>query len=70
MTEAELRPLVEKAFGAWPAGTAARAGARRAGDDRRRIVLVDKPGAPQTQLLVATIGAAAIDAGLSGASRS
>ena len=61
----ELKPLVEKAFGDWQTG---HAGARRAAGDRRRprrrLMIVDKPGAPQTQLRVASIGVAALDARL------
>ena len=58
MTEAEVRPIVERTFGAWPAGTP---GAPAPGPPRTtdaKVIVVDMPGAPQTQVLVTTIGAA------------
>ncbi|OFW21999.1 MAG: peptidase M16 [Acidobacteria bacterium RIFCSPLOWO2_02_FULL_65_29] len=57
ITAASLRPDVEKAFGDWPRGAPA---ARPFGDPATtaaRLVIVDKPGAPQTQVRVASIGA-------------
>jgi len=58
MTEAQLRPIVEKAFGAWsgPAPPAPDLGVPM--PTEARIVISDRPGAPQTQLLVASVGAA------------
>ena len=53
----ELRKLAETTFGSWPRGTAT---AAKLGDSalaQPRLVLVDRPGSPQTQLRVATIGA-------------
>ncbi len=55
-TVAELRPLVEKAFGDWQKGTPASAVPGPPQTTAARLVLVDKPKAPQTQLRVATIG--------------
>ena len=55
-TVAELRPLVEKAFGDWQKGTPAQMPLAEPATTKARLVLVDKPGAPQTQLRVATIG--------------
>ncbi len=54
--EAELKTLVEKAFGAWPAGTATATALSSPLTTRNRVVLVDQPGAPQTGLFVALIG--------------
>ena len=54
---AELRPMVEKAFGDWQKGTPAQPALGNPGTTAARLVLVDKPGAPQTQLRVASIGA-------------
>ena len=52
----ELRGLAEARFGAWPRAvpTPGSAGRRRHGT-RARLVLVDKPGAPQTALRVTLI---------------
>ena len=55
---AELRPLAEKAFGAWQRGTPARPALATPGNTASKIVIVDRPGAPQTQMRVVTIGAA------------
>jgi zinc protease len=49
---------VEKAFGSWPRGTPPRPAAAAPDTTRARLVIVDKPGTPQTQLRVASIGAA------------
>jgi zinc protease len=57
ITLPELRRLAESAFGAWPKGTSV---APKLGDSalgQPRLVVVDRPGSPQTQLRVATIGA-------------
>jgi zinc protease len=59
ITVDELRPLVEQAFGSWQQGTpAAVAAAQPPQTTPARLVIVDKPGAPQSQLRVASIGAA------------
>ena len=57
ITMAELRPLAEKAFGPWQQGTAARPSLGSPAITAARVVIVDRPGAPQTQLRVTTIGA-------------
>ncbi|HYN09438.1 MAG TPA: pitrilysin family protein [Vicinamibacterales bacterium] len=54
--EAELKSLVEKAFGAWPSGTSTAPALSSPLTTRNRVVLVDQPGAPQTGLFVALIG--------------
>jgi zinc protease len=57
ITEAELKPLVEKAFGAWQPGTPAKPALGAPETTSAKLVIVDKPGAPQTQLWVGAIGA-------------
>ena len=56
ITVPELRKLAETAFGGWPRGTAvpAKLGVPTAAPPR--LVIVDRPGSPQTQLRVATFG--------------
>jgi zinc protease len=54
----ELRALAEKAFGAWQRGTPVQPGLGSPATTPARIVIVDKPGSPQTMLRVASIGAA------------
>src|SRR4030095_15310953 len=54
---ADLRALADKAFGAWERGTPAQPALGAPATTQARIVLVDKPGTPQTQLRVASIGA-------------
>jgi zinc protease len=56
LTTAELRPLVEKAFGDWKPGALAERPLGTPVTTTARLVFVDKPGAPQTQLRVASIG--------------
>lgn len=58
ITMAELQPLVEKAFGDWKSGTPAQTAIGEPQTTSARLVFVDKPGAPQTQLRVASIGVA------------
>ena len=53
----ELRELAEQTFGAWQAGTPAKASPGAPAMTWAKVVLVDKPGAAQTQLRVAAIGA-------------
>ena len=57
ITKADLEPLVERAFGGWPKGPVAgpATGTMIMASDAR-LVVVDKPHAPQTQVLVAEIG--------------
>ena len=54
----ELRALVENAFGGWARGTPARPALGAPDTTSARVVIVDMPGTPQTQLRVASIGAA------------
>jgi zinc protease len=55
---ATLKPLLEKAFGAWkPGQTAVAATGTLEGSDAR-LILVDRPGAPQTALECYELGAA------------
>jgi zinc protease len=56
ITAAELRPLAEKAFGDWARGTPASPSLGNPATTSARVVFVDKPGAPQTQVRVASIG--------------
>jgi zinc protease len=58
MSEAELSALAEKAFEAWDGGVPSAPPLEAPVSTTSRVVLVDKPGAPQTQLRVATLGAA------------
>ena len=58
ITMAELRPLAEKAFGAWQRGTPVKPALTTPANAPSKVVIVDRPGAPQTQLRVAMIGAA------------
>ena len=54
----ELRALADKAFGTWSRGAPARPVLGTPDTTRARVIIVDKPGTPQTQLRVAGIGAA------------
>jgi zinc protease len=58
ITMAELKPLAEKEFGTWQRGTPVRPSLATPAAAQSRIIIVDRPGAPQTALRVATIGAA------------
>ena len=53
----ELRALAEKSFGSWQAGSPAQPALGAPTTTPARIVVVDKPGSPQTQVRVASIGA-------------
>jgi zinc protease len=53
----ELRALADKAFGAWERGAPVRPALGTPATTQAKVVIVDKPGAPQTQLRVAAIGA-------------
>ncbi len=55
---AELKPLAEKAFNVWTPGTPSRPVLGAPQTSSARLVIVDKPGAPQTELRVVGIGAA------------
>jgi zinc protease len=54
----ELKALAEKAFGGWQRGTPAQPSLSAPMTTKARVVIVDKPGSPQTQVRVASIGAA------------
>jgi zinc protease len=56
ITAADLEPLVEKAFGDWQRGTPDSPSLGEPATTSARLVLVDKPGAPQTQVRVASVG--------------
>jgi len=53
-----LKPLLEKAFGAWKPGQAAAAAAEKPESSDARLILVDRPGAPQTAVECYELGAA------------
>ena len=55
---ADLKALAEKSFGKWQQGTPNRPALTTPTTIPPRVVIVNKPGSPQTQLRVATIGAA------------
>ncbi len=57
ITVAELRPLVEKAFGDWAKGAPAQPVLGEPSTAAAKVIFVNKAGAPQTQLRVAAIGA-------------
>jgi zinc protease len=57
ITMPELRAMAEKAFGAWERGSPSRSQIGAPSMTPARVVIVDKPGSPQTQLRVAGIGA-------------
>jgi zinc protease len=53
----ELKPLAEQAFGAWASGSPAKPVLGNPRTTTARLIVVDKPGAPQTEVRVAGIGA-------------
>jgi zinc protease len=53
-----LRKLAEETFGAWPQGRSAQPAIGTPGTTRAKVIVVDKPGSEQTEVRVATIGAA------------
>jgi zinc protease len=55
---ADLRALAEKSFGSWKQGTPARPALTAPTSIPPRVVIVDTPGSPQTEIRVATVGAA------------
>ena len=57
ITEADLKQLVEKNFAQWKAGEVAKLAVGKAQTTDAQLVLVDKPGAPQTALRVVAFGA-------------
>ena len=56
ITVEEIKGLAERAFGSWQPGTPARPSLGQPATTPARVVLVDKPGTPQTQLRVASVG--------------
>ncbi len=54
----ELQALAEKQFGGWQKGTPVRPALGTPATTAARVVIVDKPGAPQTQVRVAMVGVA------------
>jgi zinc protease len=54
----ELRALADKAFGTWQRGTPTRPSLGAPTTTPARVVIVDKPGSPQTMVRVGRIGAA------------
>jgi zinc protease len=58
VTESEIKALAQEVFGGWPQGTAAAGTMPTPEPTRGRLVIVDKPGAPQTELRVAKVGVA------------
>ncbi|MGO9404262.1 MAG: M16 family metallopeptidase [Terriglobales bacterium] len=57
-TEAELRPLVEKHFGNWSGSPRDSNPPEARANGSRRIVILDRPASPQTQLVMGQIGVA------------
>jgi zinc protease len=58
VSEAELRPLVERAFGDWQRGNPTMTRGAAPQTTAAKVVIVDKPGAPQSQLRAVSIAAA------------
>jgi len=54
----ELKPLLEKQFGAWKPGKASSREIGSPESSDARLILVDRPGAPQTTLMLYELGAA------------
>lgn len=54
----DLKPLLEKEFGAWKPGKATSAALRAPESSDARLILVNRPGAPQTTLVCYSLGAA------------
>ncbi len=57
ITESEVKGLVQQAFGDWQPGTPAATALESPHTTASRLIVVDKPGAPQTQLWIGAIGA-------------
>jgi zinc protease len=58
ISEADLKALATKAFGAWQSGTPAKPAMGMPQTDPAKLIIVDKPGAPQTQLWLGAVGTA------------
>ncbi len=56
ISQADLKVLVEETFGTWPKGTPLTPTLGAPATTSARVVIVDKPGAAQSQLRVAQIG--------------
>src|SRR5687768_9156488 len=56
ITLPELRKLAQATFGSWPKGTVSPAKLGVPAAAPPRLVIVDRPGSPQTQLRIATFG--------------
>jgi zinc protease len=56
ITVPELRKLTEAAFGGWPRGTVTPVQLGTPASAPPRLVIVDRPGSPQTQLRIGTVG--------------
>ena len=56
VTQTEVRTLATRVFGDWRKGTPASPATPEPAPTRSRLVIVDKPGSPQTELRVAKIG--------------
>ena len=57
ITESDLRALVDKTFGMWQKGTPLPSALGTPAKTAARVLVVDKPGAPQTAMFIATLGA-------------
>jgi zinc protease len=57
ITRDELQALAAARFGAWPRAAATAPDTGQPGASKARLVIVDKPGAPQTALRVTTLAA-------------
>ena len=58
ITESGLRALAERYFGSWKAAGSAASAPAVEGNPSRRIIIVDKPDAPQTVLRIGHVGVA------------
>ncbi len=58
VSELEARTLVEEYFGSWSGSLCISPAVDPAENRSRRVVIVDRPGAPQTQLVMGQIGVA------------
>jgi predicted Zn-dependent peptidase len=52
----DIRPLLERRFGAWRSGTVPAYRAPEAPSSRRQVILVDKPGAAQSEIRIGLVG--------------
>jgi zinc protease len=57
ITETDLRALVDKTFGSWQKGTPLSSALGTPAMTPARVLVVDKPGSPQTAMFIATLGA-------------